>query len=250
MFNIDEIIEFAKNKGFDINQTESLGVSSFLELRPSSKLIEKEINSLKNDPDMFFKEYFNTTLTSDQLRCLNKSRFFDKFLISGRRKSGMSTLSLFWAIRSAVLYNKMVVLVCSTHQIANSMFTKLLVYMNQCPGWLSTIKEQSSSNNRLKLNGGGSVEIISLKKASLIGKTPNCVIIEDVTQFESLELKSFYTSIYPVISYSNSELVIMSSDDAQESTFFDDLVFNSQMGLAPFVIDHLKRIEYSHLKQI
>lgn len=242
MFNIDEIIEFAKNKGFDIKQTESLGISSFLELRPSLKLIEKEINSLKNDPYVFFNTFFNVTLTGDQLRCLNKSRFFDKFLISGRRRSGLSTLSLFWAIKSAVLYNKSVVLVCPTRKIADAMFNMLLIYMNQCPSWLFTIKSQSRPNTQLSLNGGGSIDILTLKTETLIGKTPTTVILDDASQFDGPELQSFYENIWPVVSYSASELVITSSEDGPDSPFFNDLECKTIMGLSPFVMDHLKQI--------
>ena len=191
---------------------------------------------------LFFETYFNVKLTGDQLRCLNKSRFFDKFLISGRSASGKSTLALLWAIKSAVLYNKSVVLVCPTHKISNAMFNMLLIYINQCPSWLLTIKSQSRSNTQLTLNGGGSIDIMPLKKETLIGRTPNTIILDDMSEFDSLELESFYMNIFPVVAHKDSELVMISSSGGPEAAFFDNLVFKSNMGISPFVVDHLKQI--------
>jgi hypothetical protein len=244
MFSIYEVEKACENQGFTLKQSHSLGGTFYLEVSYDAEKVKKELQFCKDNRDYFVNNYIkpsNTNIAEDVMRLLRKSKFHNRLIVSGDRRSGKSTYVIIDSIVESVLYNKNVIVVGMTSNEALRLYKQTLELLEILPPFLFTITNKS---NKITFKEGGSILYTTPKANQLCGIRPDVVYLDEFDFVGEKDQVEFYTSIWPIISIDplNTKIRILSTIDQSKEGIFYTLIKDSYDGYNDFVVDHLKQI--------
>jgi len=228
-----DIMEYAKSKGYVMKTTNSLGITTFVELTPNKETLERRLKAYKDDYRKFADEILGIDVKDDVMYGINKIGHHKQVLVWGDRQSGKSTLSILAALAAAIFGGKNVFLTVPNNELRRSIVDRLDEYIKRIPTWIAPLATRRSAE--FVFENKGRIVVWVPNSSDLRGTRPDVLIVDEFSHFGKKEQLDFWTAIYPIMSYQNDSRLVVTGTDTVEENLFSCLVIDADRGMNPFV---------------